>query len=67
MAFCAQCKCPLDMPEVHSIDGKNLVCAACNDLYWTVAGNPWFLRAEEEYQRELKKVKRLRLGADYFG
>ncbi len=73
MAFCAatyagkRCNTPLDMPEVHSIDGENLICAVCYEMWLAIAGNPYMIMAQDEYLKEVRNIQRLRLGANYFG
>lgn len=68
--FCAaeDCKCPINMealPNSIYIGYSIRLCAACFDMFLTVASMPWFIKAQGEWNREQVKRKRLMPGSNY--
>ena len=66
---CSQCSICLDGPVLHVAEGK-LVCTSCFDLYEVICGNPYFLKAQSDWEAlEMQKRQRfnqLKPGGNYF-
>lgn len=66
------CACPLSTTSqirftVQDHRGKRIVCYVCFQMFSAICQNQYFVDAQHEYIKEVAKIKRLRLGADYFG
>lgn len=66
---CSECGCPTDGPVLHLAEGK-WVCCACFDLYEAVCSNPWFLKAQSDWEtlerQRQKRHNQLKPGGNYF-
>jgi hypothetical protein len=43
-----------------------IVCQACYELWKAIFQNAHFIAAQTDYELKMKKLDRLRFGADYF-
>ena len=68
MIYCAECRLPIEEPreQIRRIAFAD-VCFVCFELFSAISGNTYFVKLQEEYQEQVKRVNRLRSKGDYFG
>ena len=67
---CSACNWPTGEGIFVYMAEARMVCSACFSLYEAVCSNPWFIRAQEEYEaaekERRKKHNQLKPGGNYF-
>lgn len=59
MRHCTQCECPLDCSTSPNVIGPFALCCVCFEMWLAVAGNPWFIKAQQELIDEIQHKKQL--------
>lgn len=64
---CSKCPCPLPDDAFPRLRARgDPVCQCCYELYAAIYMNAHFIGAQVEWELQMKKLGRLRFGADYF-
>lgn len=65
---CFHCPCPIDSIDNFPLPRAQgrVVCKCCYVLWFVIHANAHFIAAQTEWEMEMKKLGRLRFGADYF-
>lgn len=58
MDKCAKCGCPVEVRVLTAV-GLVPLCYCCVEMWLSVASNPFFIKAQQEYDEETERRKRI--------